>query len=441
RMEFEKTPFKLKLSIMAMLHLFEIKVQEKNLKLLTYYDEQIPEVLLGDSVRLHQIILNLISNAVKFTTKGSITLTVKLLSDERDKVSLQFSVRDTGIGIKSNKITSIFDNFQQATSSTSRLFGGTGLGLAIVKQLVNAQGGTIEVDSTPDVGSTFSFVLDFDKTTAEAVIDPEIIPLNTDIKNTKILVVEDMELNQLLMKTLLDDFGFECDIAANGKLAVEKLETTTYDIVLMDLQMPEMNGFEATTYIRETLKLTIPIIALTADVTTVDVARCKEVGMNDYISKPVDERLLYTKLVGLMTKPVLIIDHEKGTAVSEDTIRYVDMSYLNKLTQSNPKLISDMIHAYLKQTPPLVQTMVKSYSEKDWHLLKATVHKMIPSFAIMGISSEFTELAKKVQQYADTMEQAPNMEELIVSLERVCLQSCNELEKELYTLNTTTNEN
>jgi HPt (histidine-containing phosphotransfer) domain-containing protein len=137
----------------------------------------------------------------------------------------------------------------------------------------------------------------------------------------------------------------------------------------------------------------------------------------------------------------LIIDHEKGTAVSEDTIRYVDMSYLNKLTQSNPKLISDMIHAYLKQTPPLVQTMVKSYSEKDWHLLKATVHKMIPSFAIMGISSEFTELAKKVQQYADTMEQAPNMEELIVSLERVCLQSCNELEKELYTLNTTTNEN
>jgi len=441
RMEFEKTPFKLKLSIMAMLHLFEIKVQEKNLKLLTYYDEQIPEVLLGDSVRLHQIILNLISNAVKFTTKGSITLTVKLLSDERDKVSLQFSVRDTGIGIKSNKITSIFDNFQQATSITSRLFGGTGLGLAIVKQLVNAQGGTIEVDSTPDVGSTFSFVLDFDKTTAEAVIDPEIIPLNTDIKNTKILVVEDMELNQLLMKTLLDDFGFECDIAANGKLAVEKLETTTYDIILMDLQMPEMNGFEATTYIRETLKLAIPIIALTADVTTVDVARCKEVGMNDYISKPVDERLLYTKLVGLMTKPVLIITHEKGTALSEDTIRYVDMSYLNKLTQSNPKLISDMIQAYLKQTPPLVKTMVKSYSEKDWHLLKATVHKMIPSFAIMGISSEFTELAKKVQQYADTMEQAPNMEELIVSLERVCLQSCNELEKELYTLNTTTNEN
>lgn len=441
RMEFEKTPFKLQLSISAMLHLFEIKVQEKNLKLINEYDDAIPDVLLGDSVRLHQIILNLISNAVKFTNKGSITLTVKLLRDDRDKVRIQFSVKDTGIGIKSNKIASIFDNFQQATSSTSRLFGGTGLGLAIVKQLVDAQGGTIEVDSTPEEGSTFSFVLDFEKTTAEAVIDPEIIPLNTDIKNTKILVVEDMELNQLLMKTLLDDFGFECEIAANGKLAVEKLETNSYDIVLMDLQMPEMNGFEATKYIRETLKLTIPIIALTADVTTVDVARCKEVGMNDYISKPIDERLLYTKLVSLMTKPVMIINHEKGTAVTEDTIRYVDMSYLNKLTKSNPKLIKEMINVYLQQTPPLVKTMVKSYSDKDWSLLKSTVHKMIPSFAIMGISSEFTEVAKKVQQYAAALEQAPNMEEMILSLERVCLQSCKELEKELNVINTTTNEN
>ena len=441
RMQFEKTPFKLKLSIMAMLHLFEIKVQEKNLKLLTDYDEQIPEVLLGDSVRLHQIILNLISNAVKFTNKGSITIAVKLLKEEAKKVSIQFSVTDTGIGIKANKITSIFDNFQQATSSTSRLFGGTGLGLAIVKQLVDAQGGSIKVDSIPDKGSTFSFVLDFEKTNAEADVIPEIIPLNTDIKNTKILVVEDMELNQLLMKTLLDDFGFECEIAANGKVAVEKLEKNTYDIVLMDLQMPEMNGFEATTYIRETLKLTIPIIALTADVTTVDVARCKEVGMNDYISKPVDERLLYTKLVGLMTKPVLIISHEKGTSNTEDTIRYVDMSYLNKLTQANPKLINEMINAYLKQTPPLVEAMVKSYLEKDWHILKATVHKMIPSFAIMGISPKFTEVAKKVQSYADTMEQAPNMEELIHELERVCLQSCKELENELNTLNTSTNEN
>jgi CheY-like chemotaxis protein len=268
-----------------------------------------------------------------------------------------------------------------------------------------------------------------------AVVEPEMVPLNTDIKNTKILVVEDMELNQLLMKTLLDDFGFECEIAANGKLAVEKLETTAYDIILMDLQMPEMNGFEATKYIRETLKLTIPIIALTADVTTVDVARCKEVGMNDYISKPVDERLLYSKLIGLIKKPILIIDHEVGKPTATDTIRYVDMSYLNKLTQSNTKLIREMITAYLVQTPPLVTMMRKSYISKDWALLKSTVHKMIPSFSIVGISDEYTKMAKKVQVYADALEHAPDLEEIIKSLESVCNHSCVELQNELNAMN------
>ncbi len=435
RMSFEKTPFKLNLSIAAMLHLFETKVQEKNLLLLTEYDERIPEVLVGDPVRLHQIILNLISNSVKFTNKGSITLAVKLLKEDDKKASIKFSVIDTGIGIKKSKMSSIFDNFQQATSSTSRLFGGTGLGLAIVKQLVEAQDGTITVESTIDVGSTFSFVLDFSKTSAQAVVEPEMVPLNTDIKNTKILVVEDMELNQLLMKTLLDDFGFECEIAANGKLAVEKLETTSYDIILMDLQMPEMNGFEATTYIRETLKLSVPIIALTADVTTVDVARCKEVGMNDYISKPIDERLLYSKLIGLIKKPILIIDHEVGTPTATDTIRYVDMSYLNKLTQSNTKLIREMITAYLVQTPPLVTMMKKSYISKDWQMLKSTVHKMIPSFSIVGISEEYTKMAKQVQVYADALEHAPDLEEMIKSLEKVCNHSCIELQNELNAMN------
>jgi CheY-like chemotaxis protein len=126
--------------------------------------------------------------------------------------------------------------------------------------------------------------------------------LDTEIKNIKVLVVEDMALNQLLMKTLLDDFGFECDIAANGKLAIERLQTQSYDIIFMDLQMPEMNGFEATEYIRKTMNAKIPIIALTADVTTVDLEKCKAVGMNDYIAKPLDERVLYRKIVGLVKK-------------------------------------------------------------------------------------------------------------------------------------------
>jgi PAS domain S-box-containing protein len=301
KMTFEQTPFKLAISVSAMLHLFETKIQEKNLELNKEFDTRIPEVLIGDPVRLHQIILNLVGNAVKFTSAGKITLSVRLISEDEERATLEFEVTDTGIGIAENKIDYIFENFQQATGETTRLYGGTGLGLAIVKKLVEGQGGTISVSSIINQGSKFSFILSFKKTksSAETVMDPG--DFNEKIKNVRVLVVEDMVLNQLLIRTILNDFEFECDIAPNGKIATEKLEVNSYDIVLMDLQMPEMNGFEATEYIRNTLHSKIPIIALTADVTTVDLAKCRAVGMDDYISKPVDEQLLYNKIFGLLT--------------------------------------------------------------------------------------------------------------------------------------------
>jgi PAS domain S-box-containing protein len=161
KMSFEHTPFKMAASIAAMLHVFEIKILEKNLQFIKEYDHRIPEILLGDSVRLHQIILNLVSNAVKFTAKGHITVSVRLLEETPELATIEFSVSDTGIGIPENKIDKIFENFQQASSSTARIFGGTGLGLAIVKQLVEHQNGKIVVQSKVDVGSTFSFVLSF----------------------------------------------------------------------------------------------------------------------------------------------------------------------------------------------------------------------------------------------------------------------------------------
>ncbi|MEI6347864.1 MAG: response regulator [Bacteroidota bacterium] len=305
KMTFEQTPFKMALSISSMLHLFEEKIQEKNIELVKEYDKNIPDVLVGDPVHLRQIILNLVSNAIKFTTKGKITVSVRLLREDETKACIEFTITDTGIGIAENKISTIFENFQQASSGTSRLFGGTGLGLAIVKQLTELQGGTIRVKSKIGKGSTFSFRLSFLKTKDE--VNPnsyreetEIAQLDTEIKNIKVLVVEDMALNQLLIKTILDDFGFERDVASNGKIAIEKLQRKSYDLILMDLQMPEMNGFEATDYIRNTMNSNIPIIALTADVTTVDLAKCKAIGMNDYIAKPIDERLLYRKIIGIV---------------------------------------------------------------------------------------------------------------------------------------------
>lgn len=432
KMTFEQTPFKMATSISAMLHLFETKIQEKNLELVKVYDSKIPEILMGDPVRLHQIILNLMSNAVKFTAEGKITVEVKLKNEDHEKATVEFSISDTGIGVNKDNIDKIFESFRQASSGTARLYGGTGLGLAIVKQLVSQQGGSIQVISEPDRGSTFSFVLSFQKTKTAAEAETHIVEPNAEIKGIKVLVVEDMALNQLLMKTLLDDFGFERDIASNGKIAIEKLQTKEYDIILMDLQMPEMNGFEATDYIRKKLKLNTPIIALTADVTTVDLDKCKALGMNDYIAKPVDERLLYTKIVGLVNKPIFIrIDSKQESVFSANKIeRCIDLKYLLLRTKSNPTLMMEMIAVYLEQTPPLINTMKKSFEDKDWDTLYAAVHKMIPSFSIMGMHADFESMAKKIQDYATTQQQGDEISTLVVQLENICSQACSELEEE-----------
>jgi PAS domain S-box-containing protein len=432
KMVFEKIPFKMGLSISAMLHLFETKIQEKNLKLVVDYDKTIPDVLVGDPVRLHQIILNLMSNAVKFTAKGRIYVSVRLLSDNDDNATVQFSIKDTGIGISDEKIVKIFENFQQASSGTSRLYGGTGLGLAIVKQLVESQGGSIQVVSKPNEGSTFSFTLNFQKTDLNAAEEIIVEELDDEIKNLKVLVVEDIPLNQLLMKTLLDDFGFDRDIADNGKIAIEKMKTKEYDVILMDLQMPEMNGFEATDYIRNVMHSDIPIIALTADVTTVDLAKCKTVGMNDYIAKPVDERVLYSKIIGLIKKSAIIENSENNVKVVSNikVIRCTDLGYLNIRTKSNPTLMMEMISLYLEQTPPLISAMKKSLAEKDWESLHSAVHKMIPSFAIMGINVDFENMARKVQDYAIAKQQTDGIQDMVLQLGNICSQACKELEEE-----------
>ena len=440
KMVFEQIPFKLSLSLAAMLHLFEPKIQEKNLKLIKEYDSRIPDVMVGDPVRLHQIILNLVSNAVKFTSHGEIKVSVQLLTQDDASVTVEFAVTDTGIGIKEEKLSTIFENFQQASSGTSRLYGGTGLGLAIVKQLVEAQDGTINVVSKLNEGSTFSFTLSFQKTKSNVELESELIKLDPELSNLKVLVVEDIVLNQLLMRTLLDDFGFECDIASNGKIAIDKIQNNRYDIVLMDLQMPEMNGFEATDYIRNTLLLDIPIIALTADVTTVDLAKCKAVGMNDYIAKPVDERILYSKMVGLVKKPLNSNESEtkatmdKAYLVEEVKTRCTNLNYLNIRTKSNPILMMEMISLYLNQTPPLIVAMKTGFKEKDWNSLYTAVHKMIPSFSIMGISTDIENIAKKVQEFASNQKQSEGIQEMVLKLESVCGQACSELEEELYAI-------
>jgi CheY-like chemotaxis protein len=207
----------------------------------------------------------------------------------------------------------------------------------------------------------------------------------------------------------------------------------------MDLQMPEMNGFEATAYIRNQMNSTIPIIALTADVTTIDLEKCKALGMNDYISKPVDERLLYTKIMGLVKKVATVntdvaMDHRNQIIHSK---KCVDLDYLSHRTKSNPDLMLKMIAIYLEQTPPLIVSMKQSLQDKDWDSLYAAVHKLIPSFSIMGIDSDFENMAKKVQEFAGAQMMRDEIPDLFLQIENVCLQACGELETEFYRIKAT----
>ncbi|MCW3077615.1 MAG: histidine kinase [Bacteroidetes bacterium] len=437
KMTFEATPFKMAASISAMLHLFETKIQEKNLELVKLYDNKIPEMLVGDPVRLHQIILNLVSNAVKFTSKGKITVSVHMVSEDSDSVMIEFAVKDTGIGISEDKLANVFENFQQASSDTSRLYGGTGLGLAIVKQLVEPQGGKVFVNSKLGEGSVFSFVLSFKKTKAAIEVETGSVELDSEITNLRVLVVEDIALNQLLMETLLDEFGFDNDMASNGNIAIEKLQANTYDIILMDLQMPVMNGFEATEYIRNTMGLTLPIIALTADVTTVDLAKCKAVGMNDYITKPVDERLLYSKIAAHVKKRGNLNKGGEIIQLNENSSsKCVNLQYLASRTKSNPKTMMKMIVAYLGQTPAQVSEMKMSLHDKNWNLLQETVHKMFPSFSIMGIDQKYEDIAKKIMDYASRQYHTHELAPLVLQLETICAQACAELEEELISMKT-----
>lgn len=302
RMTFNKEPFEIRKSLKSLIYSFDLKIKEKNIELTKDYDSKIPLMLLGDSVRLNQIILNLLSNAIKFTHKGKIVLSVKLLNEDDENVTIGFAVADTGIGIPADKIDTIFNVFEQAESGTASSYGGTGLGLAIVKQLIEGQGGSISLKSKLGEGSIFSFTLPFGKTKMNPEEETEIPKPDADseIKTLRVLVAEDVALNQLLIQIILSDFGFEHEIVSNGKMAIEKLQTNTYDIILMDLQMPKMNGFEAAEYIRKTMKSKIPIIALTANVITADITKCKEFGMNDYVSKPINENVLYNKIVELV---------------------------------------------------------------------------------------------------------------------------------------------
>ncbi len=309
KITFEQIEFDLQHLISTLTELMLPKSMEKDITISTKIDKKIQRQLIGDPTRLNQIFLNLVGNAIKFTEKGGIKITADFVSEEKDSLELKFSVTDTGIGIPKDKLASIFEGFTQATNDTNRKYGGTGLGLTIVKQLVELQGGTISVKSKIDSGSSFIFNLKFKKTLPEKIVKNNSSNKKVELSHKEklnILLVEDNLLNQILAKKVLTNWKWDVDVADNGLIAMQKVKNTAYDLILMDIQMPEMDGYEATRQIRKTTtnssKHNIPIIAITAHAISGEAEKCYNAGMNDYITKPFDERVLYEKIIAVCEK-------------------------------------------------------------------------------------------------------------------------------------------
>ena len=445
KITFEYTPFNLISSISEILKLFETKINEEKLQLVFNPDPSIPKFLIGDPVRLNQIILNLVGNSVKFTKKGKIGLGIQMLDEDKEKVTLQFSVTDTGIGIPENNLNSIFDKFQQVSNETSRICCGTGLGLTIAKQLIELQEGTITVKSKVYKGSTFNFILSFKKIKSKLETETiEFVPKDLFglplIKNVKILVAEDEPLNQLLIKTLLEKFGFEIEIAANGKILLEKLRINKFDIILMDLQMPEMNGFETTKYIRKNKGSEIPIIALTANVTTTDAEKCRAAGMNDYISKPINEKLLFDTILKYLNRDITNkkpAKKERLTILREPQLtkqKCINLDNLNELTNGNIIVKAKIAKVYLDEIPKLLYTMKASIDNLDWDALRIASHSLVPSFALMGISKEFETMTRTIEKHAARKENLEEIKELFQKIDLLCTEVYDELKNELIEL-------
>lgn len=297
KMLIDHSSFDLRETVSSIAKTFSHNIKNETVDFTFKIDDQIPNMLCGDCTKLRQILTNLLSNAFKFTEKGEISLKIDCLQNHNKKVRLGFTVSDTGIGIPEDKISNLFQSFHQLDGTTTRKYGGTGLGLSIVKSLIGLMQGTIKVDSVLGMGSSFFFEIPFDISEETAIAkDCVAAAADTEDRCLHILIAEDSKVNQVLIKQLIQRKSWKSDLAENGLEVLDKLKQNHYDLILMDIQMPEMDGYEATLAIRQSEAATekhIPIIALTANATQEDRNKSLQCGMDDFLSKPIKSDKLY----------------------------------------------------------------------------------------------------------------------------------------------------
>jgi len=397
KMQLEEIPFNITEKIATVVSSFRFKAEEKKLSL--YYNDQLNQNLhvKGDPYRLVQVLNNFLGNALKFTERGSINFTTRIKFDKEDWAAVEFVVEDTGIGIPDDKLQSIFNPFTQASSNTTRKYGGTGLGLSICKNLIEMQGGELWVESKLDEGSTFRFILPYQK--HETHMQANVPKPATNYKalgKKNILVAEDVELNQFLAKHIMQSWGFEVTIAENGRKAVEVLQEKDFDLVLMDIQMPEMDGIHATQCIRQLAdpkKAAIPVIALTANALKGDSDIYLQAGMNDYLSKPFTEELLFDVIRrNLPPQAEIELPANEATtdadpaAVADDTCLY-DLSMVRSVSGGDEVFIKKMVQLFIDTVPPGLTDLKNALAAAEWQKIGKIAHKLKSTIDSVGISS------------------------------------------------------
>jgi CheY-like chemotaxis protein len=298
-LELEHTTFSMHQSIHLLRKGLNVKAQEKGIKLRLISDSDLHGYHMGDPTRLNQVITNLVGNAIKFTNEGTVDIILDLVEDRKTEQVIRIAVKDTGIGIPADRLDSIFMKFSQADASTTRKFGGTGLGLNIANEIVQLMGGEIVVNSTVGEGSEFMFTITLTKSEAPKLEEPNII-LNKSLQGYRILLVDDNNINLFLAQTILSKWHAEVTSATNGEDAIKAVARDRYDLILMDLQMPVLDGFEATRIIRSDIKNNTPIIAFTANALNSEKEMCMSIGMNDYLTKPIQPETLFTAIMRLL---------------------------------------------------------------------------------------------------------------------------------------------
>lgn len=423
---------------------FEHPLANKGLEFRLTIADGVPRFVKGDAFRLKQILTNLVDNAIKFTDKGYVELHVDIQEHKEQHSNFQFTLTDTGIGIPKDKLDTIFESFAQAGKNISRGYGGAGLGLTISKGLIDLQGGSITVNSRPGEGSVFTFHIPFGLTHNEDTVTTQ-SDYSARLAGKRILVVEDNQVNQRLIDFVLKKVNVSVDLASNGKEAITLCEKNPfYDLIIMDLQMPVMDGYETTMYLRQQLKLTTPIIAMTATALKEDQERSMQVGMNDFMIKPFDFNDLYTRMLRLLfntdkqagnkiQEQAQVQVQEKEPAKEEEPL--YDLSLLKELDDN--QYLTEVLSFFIENAPTDIKELQPLVDKKDWEALYKKAHK-IKGAAAMLQSTRLAGLLANIESNAKTLtniETVPGLVKdavsLFAELDQALRKELNRIKKEL----------